>query len=91
MLRVAKTRTIGDRVRARLTDYQGHCRLPRYIRGQHGTIVALHGRSPLPDAVVAGNPGDPEQVYAVRFDSRDLWGEGDHSVTIELWDSYLEP
>jgi hypothetical protein len=29
-------------------------------------------------------------VYAVRFDAGELWGGGAHTVTIELWRSYLE-
>jgi nitrile hydratase len=81
---------VGDRVRARTVDPAGHCRLPRYARGHHGTVVALHGASRLPDAVAAGRACDPEPVYAVRFDAQDLWGSGTHTVTIELWQSYLE-
>jgi hypothetical protein len=81
---------VGDRVRAHAADHEGHCRLPRYVRGHGGTIVAIHGTSLLPDRVVAGHPGDPEPVYAVRFAASDLWGTGDHTVTIELWHSYLE-
>jgi nitrile hydratase len=30
-------------------------------------------------------------VYAVRFSARDLVGEGDHTVTIALWQSYMRP
>lgn len=52
--------------------------------------MARHGTARLPDAVVAGRPADPEPVYAVRFAARDLWGAGTHTVTIELWQSYLE-
>jgi nitrile hydratase len=81
------------RVRVRLADPLGHTRAPRYARGHTGVVVAASGRQPLPDAVVAGT--DPQQVrepvYAVRFDSAELWGVGGHSVTIELWESYLEP
>ena len=81
---------VGERVRVRADDRGGHTRLPRYVRGQEGTIVALHGSWPLPDRVVAGGGGDPEAVYAVRFDSEQLWGVPGHTVTIELWRSYLE-
>ena len=81
---------VGRRVRARVGDAVGHCRLPRYVRGHPGTIVADHGRCLVPDRVVAGDPGSPERVYAVRFDAQELWGAADHTVTIELWQSYLE-
>jgi nitrile hydratase len=53
-------------------------------------IVADHGMRLVPDRVVAGDPGSPEPVYAVRFDAQDLWSTADHTVTIELWQSYLE-
>jgi nitrile hydratase len=29
-------------------------------------------------------------VYAVRFPAAQLWGEGEHTVTVDLWQSYLE-
>jgi nitrile hydratase len=81
---------VGQRVRARVVDSEGHCRLPRYVRGHAGTIVADHGMCLVPDRVVAGEPGGPEHVYAVRFGAHELWGSSDHTVTIELWQSYLE-
>ncbi|NLU74607.1 nitrile hydratase subunit beta [Streptomyces sp. HNM0575] len=94
----------GDRVRTRAADPDGHTRLPRYARGRTGRIVALTGSWPLADEVVrrraepgagpgvgpgAGPPEEP--VYVVAFDARELWGEGAHEVTLELWQSYLEP
>jgi hypothetical protein len=88
---VLESLRVGDRVQAHAGDPDGHSRLPRYVRGHRGTIVAVHGTSLLPDRVVAGHPGDPEPVYAVRFEASDLWGTGGHTVTIELWHSYLAP
>lgn len=82
----------GERVLVRHDDPPAHTRAPRYVRGQEGTIVGIHGRHPLPDDVVAHVPAPRvEAVYAVRFSARSLWGEGDHSVTVNLWDSYLAP
>lgn len=71
-------------------DPPAHTRAPRYVRGQVGTVVGIHGRHRLPDDVVAHAP-EPrvEAVYAVRFPARILWGTGDHSVTVNLWESYL--
>jgi hypothetical protein len=80
---------IGARVRARPGDPDGHTRLPRYVRGHHGVIVDDHGSWPLPDEAVRGT-ARMEPVYAVRFAARDLWGAGSHSVTVDLWESYLE-
>ncbi|WP_281279330.1 SH3-like domain-containing protein [Streptomyces armeniacus] len=82
----------GDRVRARAGDPDGHTRLPRYARGQTGRIVALTGNWPLADDVAAHRPAPRnEPVYTVAFDARALWGEGGHEVTLDLWQSYLEP
>jgi len=80
---------LGDRVRARAGDPDRHTRLPRYVRGQSGEVVALLGDWVLPDAWVAGRPAT-ETCYAVRFTAADLFGSGDHTVTVDLWESYLE-
>ena len=80
---------VGDRVRARTGDPDHHTRLPRYVRGQAGEVVARLGDWVLPDASVAGL-GTTETCYAVRFAAADLFGSGDHTVTVDLWESYLE-
>jgi nitrile hydratase len=81
----------GDRVRTSQIDPPHHTRLPRYARGAAGTVVELQGSYPLPDRRSRQLPAEPEPVYAVRFAARDLFGEGDHTVTIDLWQSYLSP
>lgn len=82
----------GDRVLVRNDDPVGHTRAPRYVRGHRGTVLACQGRYPLPDAVVDGaEPADATQpVYAVQFAAAELWGQGAHSVTADLWEHYLE-
>jgi hypothetical protein len=79
----------GDRVRARSADPDGHTRLPRYIRGHVGEVVAVRATWALPDQAVRGI-SRPEPVYAVRFEADELWGSGSHSVTLDLWESYVE-
>ncbi len=79
----------GDLVRAQTADPPGHTRLPRYVRGATGTIVEAHGQYPLPDERSQGKDVPPQTVYTVRFAARDLWGSGDHSVTVDLWEAYL--
>jgi nitrile hydratase len=82
----------GDRVRARAADPAHHTRLPRYVRGHAGEVTGVAGEWPLPDGVARGaGPGRAEPVYAVRFAAADLWGQGTHTVTVEAWESYLEP
>lgn len=82
----------GERVLVSRPDSAGHHRAPRYVRGHVGTVLAVHGRHVLPDDVVA-HAAEPrvEPVYAVAFRAATLWGAGDHSVTVNLWESYLEP
>jgi nitrile hydratase len=80
---------VGARVRARNTDPDGHTRIPRYVRGHTGEIVAVLGEWALPDASARG-ARQPETCYAVRFPAAELWGSGDHTVTVDLWESYLE-
>jgi len=80
---------VRQRVRARAGDPDHHTRIPRYVRGHTGTVVARLGEWALPDASVSGVT-KPEACYAVRFAAAELFGSGDHTVTVDLWESYLE-
>ena len=79
----------GTRVRVRPGDPGHHTRVPRYVRGHAGEVVAVLGDWQLPDASVAG-VARTETCYAVRFSACDLFGTGEHTVTVDLWESYLE-
>ncbi len=84
----------GSRVRARTADPGHHTRLPRYLHGQTGEVVAVAPAAALPDDVARGLP-EPrvEPVYAVRFHGTDLWGRDSgagHTVVADLWECYLE-
>jgi nitrile hydratase beta subunit-like protein len=79
----------GDRVRTRTVDPDGHTRLPRYARGAIGVVVEPAGSHPLADDRARGRAGSAQTVYHVRFDAADLFGAGDHTVTVELWEDYL--
>ncbi len=84
----------GDRVVARNRHVREHTRLPRYARGRPGVVHRVHGVYNLPDASAHGLGERPQPVYSVRFAARDLWGESaepNHSVYIDLWESYLDP
>jgi hypothetical protein len=82
---------VGDLVRASRVDPPHHTRLPRYARGAVGTVTDLQGRYPLPDRRAQRLPADPEPVYSVAFAARDLFGAGEHTVIVDLWESYLHP
>jgi nitrile hydratase len=84
----------GDAVRARNIHPKGHTRLPRYVRGHVGLVERVHGAHVYPDSVVAGCGEDPQWLYTVRFDGRELWGpdaEADVSVSVDAFEPYLEP
>jgi Nitrile hydratase beta subunit len=80
----------GVRVRTRAVDPAGHTRLPRYARGAVGVLVEQAGRHPLADERARGRAPEPHAVWHVRFRAADLFGAGDHTVTVELWEDYLE-
>jgi nitrile hydratase subunit beta len=84
----------GDRVRARNMHPSGHTRLPRYVRGHVGTIERVHGCHVFPDSNAARAGENPQWLYAVRFDGRELWGaESDPKlkVSVDAWEPYLDP
>jgi nitrile hydratase len=70
-------------------DPPHHTRLPRYARGAVGVVIECEGAYPRPDDRARVLNAEPEPVYAVRFAARDLFGEGEHTVTIALWQSYM--
>jgi nitrile hydratase subunit beta len=82
----------GDRVRVRDWHPPGHTRCPRYVRGKAGVVVRVDGIHSVPDVEAHGAARRHEPTYSVRFDAADLWGDGQHgvSVHVDLWDSYLE-
>ena len=85
---------IGGAVRARNLHPPGHTRLPRYVRGKRGVVARFYGIYAFQDAMPPGTEAPPQPLYAVRFDSRELWGESaevNSVVYIDMWESYLEP
>jgi nitrile hydratase len=83
----------GDRVQARVMHPPGHTRLPRYLRGRAGRIERVHGAHVFPDANAHGRGEDPQWLYTVVFDAREVWGPeartGD-TLSADLWEPYLE-
>jgi nitrile hydratase beta subunit len=85
---------LGDRVLARNIHPLGHTRLPRYVRGHVGRVTHVHGAHVLPDSNATGGGENPQWLYTVRFEARELWGaaaDASASVSVDAWDSYLEP
>jgi nitrile hydratase len=84
---------LGDAVVTRNVHPPGHTRLPRYARGKRGVIQRLHGAQIFPDTNAHGLGENPQPLYSVCFDARELWGdsaEPRQTVSLDLWESYLE-
>jgi nitrile hydratase len=84
----------GDRVRTKNIHPTTHTRLPRYARDRVGMIDAVRGCHVFPDTVAVAKGEDPQWLYTVVFDGRELWGEDAEpslKVSIEAFEPYLEP
>ncbi len=90
---------VGERVRARNMHPGGHTRLPRYVRGHVGTVLAVRGCHVWPDSHVSRQLPPFEEtahwLYTVAFEAQELWGEqaaGDNTeICVDAWEPYLEP
>ena len=84
----------GDRVRAKNIHPVTHTRLPRYVRGHVGIVERDHGCHVFPDTAATGAGENPQWLYTVVFDARELWGaDADPTlkVSIDAFEPYLEP
>ena len=86
---------LGQAVRTRAEVPQHHTRLPGYARGKRGVIERVHGSHVFADTHAQGHGEQPQWLYTVTFDERELWG-GNTSpqqsrVSVDVWESYLEP
>jgi len=83
---------VGDAVRVRDAHFGGHTRCPGYVRGKVGVVTRFDGEWNLPDVEAHSPERVPQALYSVRFSADELWGDGQPgvSVSVDLWDSYLE-
>ena len=85
---------IGDHVRTKNIHPTTHTRLPRYARGKLGVIQMQHGCHMYPDSVATDQGDDPQWLYTVVFEGRELWGpDADPTVkiSIDAFEPYLDP
>src|SRR6187551_3759262 len=82
----------GDRVRVKADFVPGHVRMPAYIRGRVGVVVAESPPYPFPDAHAHGVAADDEPTYDVRFSTAELWPSSADAayVHVGVFQSYLE-
>jgi nitrile hydratase len=84
---------VGDRVRAKDIHPPTHTRLPRYVRGHIGIVERVIGCHVFPDSNAIGKGEDPQWLYTVVFDGRELWGaeaETGTTVSVDAWEPYME-
>ena len=84
---------LGDRVRTKNIHPLTHTRLPRYARGRFGVVELAHGCHVFPHAVAIDKGDDPQWLYTVVFDGRELWGaDADPTVTVSIdaFEPYLD-
>lgn len=89
---------VGDAVRLYAGEVPHHTRLPRYMRGQPGTIERVLGTHVFADANALGRGEDPRWLYTVAVRGTDLWPDREDAgearrltVSIDAWEPYLEP
>ena len=86
--------SVGDHVRARRIEHCGHTRLPRYVQGKRGIVGAVYAAYDFPDDMPGGEATPVQQLYSVRFEGPELWGdfaEPGTALHIDMWEGYLEP
>ena len=84
----------GDKVRTRNLHSPTHTRLPRYARNKTGVVEMCHGCHMYPDSVAIDGGDNPQWLYTVAFNSRELWGpDADPTLTVSIdaFEPYLEP
>lgn len=83
---------VGDRVRAKDMDPEGHTRLGGYLRGRRGVVQRIQPAALLPDTHAHFEGENAQHVYSVGFESTELWGQDAEPFTLsaDLFESYLE-
>jgi nitrile hydratase len=84
----------GERVRTKNINPVTHTRLPRYARGHTGIVERINGCHVFPDMAAHGLGDNPQWLYTVVFDGRELWGADSDpalKVSIDAFEPYLEP
>jgi hypothetical protein len=88
----AQSFAIGEHVRVKNEFTSGHTRMPGYIRGKTGVVVAITPSYPFPDAAGHGMAETWEPTYDVGFRSEELWPDSSDPalVHVGVFQSYLE-
>ena len=87
---------IGDRVRVAVRFPIGHFRVPNYIRGKRGTIVAIIAPAAVnnEEEGYGRNAGSKRHYYRISLPMTELWSSYPKSLKdsllIEVFETWLE-
>jgi nitrile hydratase len=84
---------LGQRVVTRAAPVDHHTRLPGYLRGKTGVVERILGCHVFADSQAQALGEDPQWLYTVVFEARELWGTeaaAGHRVSFDAWQPYLE-
>ncbi|WP_233209100.1 MULTISPECIES: nitrile hydratase subunit beta [Mycobacteriaceae] len=85
---------VGDKVAVRNLNEVTHNRLPGYLNRTVGVIAKQYGAFHDPADSAHKQIDTPHQLYMVKFNSVDLWGDEaveDFNLYADLFENYLEP
>src|SRR5262249_52352498 len=83
----------GDGGRTKNIHPPTHTRLPRYARGRLGVVELVHGCHAFPDTIAIDKGDNPQWLYTVVFEGKELWGpDADPTVkiSIDAFEPYLD-
>ena len=83
----------GDQIYVSPDAPSGHTRLPQYVRGRMGHVLAYQGAHSVPEDNVR-NIKTYEPLYTVAFAIGDLFEERKGSpdqINVEIWERFLAP
>ncbi len=83
----------GQVITTRNHQPAGHTRLPAYARAKRGKISIVFPAMVFPDTNAIGKGENPQYLYNVEFEGRELWGDSAEpgtQVRLDLFESYLE-
>lgn len=92
----ARIFAIGDRVRVAVRFPIGHFRVPNYIRGKRGTIVAIIAPAAVnnEEEGYGRNAGSKRHYYRISLPMTELWSSYPKSLKdsllIEVFETWLE-
>lgn len=85
---------VGDKVAVRNLNEVTHNRLPGYLNRTVGVIAKQYGAFHDPADSAHKQIDTPHQLYMVKFNSVNLWGDEaveDFNLYADLFENYLEP